>query len=386
MTNKSLAILAPRIGVVSETFIRRHIMELYPSNTVVITRSDRGKDIGFWGANCPILRMEPLWPSPIELYNTLTKEKEPRIIGNSFYRHRRTAIKAFLEKHEVSVILGEYLDFSYHFIDIAKELGISIWGHALGYDVSRQLKIPQWCKNYLRYNQTAGIITVSEVSKNRLIELGIIPSKIHVIPCGVIVPNEFSKKGGCVGKNGVVRCLAVGRMIPKKGPLFLLEGFRQAIGQYPQLHLDYVGTGSLLPTVRQFIQVHNLTGSVTLHYSIQNKEVHELMRLADMFLQHSLVDPDNGDEEGLPVAILDAMANGLPVISTRHAGIPEAVIERNTGLLVNEGDSSGMGACIIKLANDRKQRIQFGFAGWERAKKEFSWKLERTRLMELLGL
>ena len=63
------------------------------------------------------------------------------------------------------------------------------------------------------------------------------------------------------------------------------------------------------------------------------------MEAADVLIQHSVVDPATGDEEGLPVAILEGMGCGLPVVATRHAGIPESVVEGETGMLVDEGDS-----------------------------------------------
>jgi glycosyltransferase involved in cell wall biosynthesis len=110
------------------------------------------------------------------------------------------------------------------------------------------------------------------------------------------------------------------------------------------------------------------------------------MQEADIFLQHSMTDFDSGDEEGLPVAILEAMADALPIVSTKHAGIPEAVEEGRTGFLVEEGDSTEMAQRIISLAKDPENRIQFGYSGWEKAKEQFSWERERKELCELMNL
>jgi glycosyltransferase involved in cell wall biosynthesis len=109
------------------------------------------------------------------------------------------------------------------------------------------------------------------------------------------------------------------------------------------------------------------------------------MRQADIFLQHSMVDPD-GAEEGLPVAILEAMANALPVVSTRHAGIPEAVLEEETGFLVDEGDSLRMSEQILLLAKDSNLRREMGTKGWQRAKDLFTWELQKKRLLQLMRL
>ena len=80
------------------------------------------------------------------------------------------------------------------------------------------------------------------------------------------------------------------------------------------------------------------------------------MNGADVFVQHSITDSHTGDQEGLPVAVLEAMASGLPVVATRHAGIPEAVVEGETGYLVEEGDIGAMAGHIARLAEDHTLR------------------------------
>jgi len=129
-----------------------------------------------------------------------------------------------------------------------------------------------------------------------------------------------------------------------------------------------------------------LGGRVTLHGAQPSDVVQTLMDQADIFLQHSMTDPETGDAEGLPVAILEAMAKGLPVVSTRHAGIPEAVEESATGYLVAEGDATEMAERIVQLAEDCDLRRRMGEDGWRRAKKYFSWERERAELLNILGL
>jgi glycosyltransferase involved in cell wall biosynthesis len=105
---------------------------------------------------------------------------------------------------------------------------------------------------------------------------------------------------------------------------------------------------------------------------------------ADIFLQHSITDPRTGDQEGAPVAILEAMARGVPVVSTRHSGIPYLVDEGTTGLLGDEGDVAAMAANLIALAKDEDLRCRMGRAGRERSE-QFTWERERTVLLDLLS-
>lgn len=131
---------------------------------------------------------------------------------------------------------------------------------------------------------------------------------------------------------------------------------------------------------------HHLADCVTLHGAQPHDVVQRLMHDADIFLQHSVTDPKTGDEEGLPVSVLEAMAESLPVVSTRHAGIPEAVEEGVTGYLVDEGDSKAMAERLRALCQEPGQRHAMGHAGWQKAKKLFSWEKERADLLHILDL
>ena len=240
----------------------------------------------------------------------------------------------------------------------------------------------KWRAAYRGYNQTDGVISVSHFSAARLAAVGVASSKIHVIPCGVPVPDEPIRRP----PRAKVRRLAVGRMVAKKAPLLTLEAFRQAAGACADLHLDYVGGGELLPAAQQFVRDHALEHCVTLHGTQPHATVQRLLQEADIFVQHSITDPKTGDEEGLPVAILEGMAHSLPVVATRHAGIPEAVQQGVTGYLVDEGDSAGMAERLVALACDADLRPSMGVAGWHCAKECFSWTNERNNLLRVLGL
>ena len=109
------------------------------------------------------------------------------------------------------------------------------------------------------------------------------------------------------------------------------------------------------------------------------------MMSASIFVQHSVTAP-NGDKEGLPVAILEAMSSGLPVVSTRHSGIPEAVEHGVTGFLVGEGDVNAMTEALITLYRNPDLRQTMGTAGRDRAVALFSRDTSLARLRNVIGL
>jgi len=332
---------------------------------------------GHWTVACPVLVLEGL--------NGTVEGRARRALrgmGVGVADATAKAFERFVRTHAIEVVLGEYLDYSLPWLPMVQRAGVRFFGHGHGYDVSRRLREPRWRLEYRRYHDAAGIIVVSHASRARLLELGLSASMIHVIPCGVDVPPSPRRRPA----REPVRCLAVGRMVAKKGPILTLDAFRRASEACCRLHLDYVGEGELRPAVRQFVRAFSLEDRVTLHGGLDGEGVQRLMENADIFVQHSITDPDTGDEEGLPVAILEAMAASLPVVATRHAGIPEAVTDGATGCLVTEGDSRAMAERIVELAVDPGARERMGVAGWERAGAEFTWERERESLLKVMAL
>jgi colanic acid/amylovoran biosynthesis glycosyltransferase len=125
------------------------------------------------------------------------------------------------------------------------------------------------------------------------------------------------------------------------------------------VELSVIGDGEFREPMRQFLLATGLERSVHLLGALSNHEVRRHLREADLFLQHSIT-ADNGDEEGLPVAILEAMAESVPVVATKHAGIPEVVVDGENGFLVTPGDTRGMAERGIRLLKNDALRFRLG--------------------------
>ncbi len=378
MSELNLVIFSPKVGVKSETFIKRHIEMLGPGKTAVITHEII--KTGVWGV-----------PEGLPLYKTKTSDS--LLARGCRYLGRRltldsteyidsSGIKNFLKDCAPAVIMGQYLNHSWPLIKIANEIGMKFYAHAHGYDLSHLFRMPVWRRRYADYRNASGVIVVNKVMKERMASVGVPYENIHIIPCGVDIPSApvMHERGRSV------HCLAVGRMVAKKAPLMLMEAFRLATKKTPDISLDYVGDGELFADVQRFVEFHDLGDRVNLHGEKEHREVLKLMEKSDIFLQHSVVDPITGDEEGLPVAILEAMSHALPVVSTRHAGIPEAVADGQTGFLVNEGDVEGMACCVLKLAKRADLCAEMGRNGWTVVQDKFSSEQEKSQLLRVMGL
>ncbi|HZZ87253.1 MAG TPA: glycosyltransferase, partial [Caulobacteraceae bacterium] len=352
---------ATQLRAVSETFIRRHLEDLAPGETVAVCRM-----IGTEGpAPCPAFLAER-WALrlPVRLACRAGADRQTLLLA---------AVGRFLRQREVSHVLGEYLDQFLDFVPLLRRLGLPFVVQGHGLDVSAALQDPAIAERYGAYASAKAVLTRSEFHRRRLIALGLPAAKVHVNPGGVDIPSALPARDPQAGK----RLLAIGRMIPKKSPILLLESFRLAAQADPGLTLDYVGDGPLFAAARDFVRACELEERVRLHGSAPEAEKLRLLGECGVFVQHSVTDLDTGDEEGLPAAIQEAMAYGLAVVSTRHAGIPEAVIHGESGLLVGEGDVRGMAEALRAVP---ARAAEFGAAGRRRAAACYGWEHERARL------
>lgn len=373
-----LAVMTPDLGLASETFIRRHCNELLPGRTAAVARALQSA----WRPTGPMLLTEGLRPPAPGLAVRLVRKLGMNGRAEAPEQFAELEIERFLREHGVRTVLGEYLHWCVRQLPLARRIGAAFWAHGHGFDVSAHLRNPRYQQAYREFAGIAGVIVVSDHSRRRLIKLGLPAAKLHVIPCGTDVPDAPLHRR----ETQSVRCLAVGRMVAKKGTILLLDAFRRAAEIEPVLHLDVVGGGELFPAAQQYVQALGLAQRVVLHGEQPWERVRELLREANIFVHHAIVDPASGDEEGLPVAILEAMAAALPVVATQHAGIPEAVADGETGLLGPESNTDAMAQNILRLARNAPLRAELGEAGWARARQRFSWARERRDLLEVMGL
>ena len=144
-----------------------------------------------------------------------------------------------------------------------------------------------------------------------------------------------------------------------------------------------IGGGPLLPVCRQLVRGLNMDGAVAFRGPEGHAQVAAAMRTARAFVQHSVV-ASNGDCEGTPVAVLEAQAAGLPVVSTRHTGITQVVLEGETGYLVEELDIEAMAGRMLHLAADPSLAAKLGGAGRARIREAFTMERQIGELYEVL--
>ena len=320
----------------SETFIRDQLAgfskfaEVYPIHTSRLPeRAEDGSLLSSWS----------FW-----ILHKIVKV----ITGRRNNHFSNSGLKKYFLDNKIDVVLANYGLTAAHLAPICKAAGIPLLVIFHGHDASDKKLLHEYRTKYRAlFSYASVIIAVSEDMKNKLIELGAAPEKVTVISCGV---DTAKFKPSSANKEKIF--LAVGRFVDKKGPLHTIRAFHEVWKKHPAARLIMAGAHSGL-----YREAKKLTDSLDMHDVVlfpgivPHEEVRQLMNKAFAFVQHSLT-AANGDMEGTPVGILEAAAAGLPVISTLHGGIREAVVHGKTGCLVPEGDTKAMAGYMIQLLED----------------------------------
>lgn len=258
-----------------------------------------------------------------------------------------------------AVVLAEYGTMGVRVVDACRRARVPLVVHFHGFDASVNAVLDEHADDYPRMFETAAaIIAVSPAMRARLIALGAPPDKVHYNPCGV--DSEAFTMSDAASAPPTV--LLAGRLVEKKAPHLTLMAFAEARRSCPQARLRLIGDGPLMGPCRDVASALQLGDSVTFLGAQPHHVVRDEMQRARCFAQHSIV-ALNGDSEGTPVAVMEAGASGLPVVSTRHAGIGDVVVDGTTGFLVNEHDVTGMARALVRLLNDPALAGRMGCAG-----------------------
>ncbi|MGJ8671447.1 glycosyltransferase [Rubritalea sp.] len=285
-----------------------------------------------------------------------------------------------LKNSGITHAFTQYINHAIHLDPIFKELGIKHLARGHGYDITQVPKSEWGEAHYNKANLLDLIIVPTDYQKNILESLDVTTPKVISQVCGSDIPENFPQK---TSNSEITQCISVGRFVEKKAPLLTIKSFLKAAETHPSMHLTMIGDGGLLQQCQEYVAEQGAEQLVRFMGSVDQSTVIEQMRRSDIFLQHS-VTAENGDQEGAPVAISEAMANGLPVISTNHSGIPSMVKHEFSGLLVDEHDIHGMTHAIIRLTQNIKQRNAMAQESYHYAKQHLSWEREKKVILNEL--
>lgn len=177
------------------------------------------------------------------------------------------------------------------------------------------------------------------------------------------------------------RIVAVGRLVPKKGFTHLVAACRLLKRAGRRFECVIAGEGEQREALERQIAADGLAHDVRLAGALSHPETLDLLRTATLCVLPCIIAPD-GDRDGLPTVLLEALALGVPVVSTTVPGVPEIVTHGESGLLVPPADANALAAALDRGLSSRALRARFALAGTARARKEFSLTTNVARLKE----
>lgn len=360
----SLAIVTSYFPTVTESFIHSHIQHL-PARVVHVYG---------WPAT---VTGRPVLP----LHRRIVHSVRRRVLGRAVQEEMTEAYSAAFQRAEVNAVLAEYGEVGADVVEACRRLQLPLIVHFHGYDASNYKVLAARRVGYdAIFECAAAIVAVSRTMEAKLLALGAPRERVHYNPCGVDV-RLFS---GAMPADSPPEFLTVGRFIPKKAPDLTLRAFARVHAACPEARLTMIGGGPMLEECRRLANELGIAEALELPGFVPPETVQRAMKSARCFAQHSVVAPD-GDSEGTPVAILEAAASGLPVVATRHAGIPDVVVDGVTGFLVEESDVEGMATHMLRLARDPGLAARLGAAGRDRVRDNFEISRSLGRLWEIIS-
>lgn len=368
-----VAIITPGIAIYSETFIASHI-DWFKQSTV------------FYGGRFPKLYGDGrrIYPLPKGIFQRIMRFTLRTLARRSVRDEEENYLVKILKNKHTDIVLAEYGFTGVEVNNVCRKGNIPLVVHFHGHDAHQKKNIDEYGERYQGLGETAAaIIVVSRKMEASLIKLGVKESKIRYIPYGI--DTSLFQPSSQIQTAPVFLC--VGRMTDKKAPYLTIMAFAMVVKVVPEAQLIMIGDGYLEEASRNVAEVLGIASNVDFTGPLSQNEIATLMGTARAYVQHSIepkYGPTLGDSEGMPLSILEAGASGIPVISTRHAGIGESVIHGKTGYLVEERDVAGMSEYMIFLAQKPQHALELGKAARSHIVNNYSREMQLKKLEAVL--
>ena len=252
-----------------------------------------------------------------------------------------------IKENNVKLLHAHFGTEGVRYLKLKKNLNLPMITTFYGFDVSMIPRIPYWKKRYAQlFLEGDRFLTEGNNMRNELIKLGCPKDKIIVQHLGVDL-NTFNFTPRTLPEDGNITILIAGSFSEKKGIPYAINAFAKVKEEHPNIQLRILGDGPLRDQIESLIAELDISNSVTLlGYQPHDVFLNEVMN-AHIFMLPSITAQNGDTEGGAPVAILEAQATGLPVISSYHADIPEVVVDGKSALLAPERDVGTLAKPII---------------------------------------
>lgn len=226
------------------------------------------------------------------------------------------------------------------------------------------------------------ILTVNRKQRRRLLALGLAPDRTFVHHMSVDT-SAFDPSCRVPSREGTLRILSVARLVGKKGIAYAVRAVSVLVRRGCRISYVIAGDGPLREKLDDLVRRLDIADHVSFVGWQDAEGIRRLLSRSDVYLAPS-VTPASGDQEGIPVSIMEAMACGLPVVASDHGGIGELVIDGETGFLAPERDVDALAARIGRLADDPALGRMLGRRGRDVVRRSFDSGVQQRRFIALL--
>ncbi|WP_319562199.1 glycosyltransferase family 4 protein [Marispirochaeta sp.] len=291
------------------------------------------------------------------------------------------------------IILNTYdrLSLAIHIVSLWKGLPFYILVHGL--DIAEKQSSWKELKRYVVIRGTNGIIANSTNTRKIAIKKGADPDKVHIVHPGVASYEKMSLER--YKKTGTVLCsviqssspviLSVGRLVPRKGFDMVIESIPVVLKKYPNLKYVIIGDGYDRDRLEHMVAQMGLEENILFPGQVDEQTKHAYYELADLFIMPNR-DLDNGDTEGFGIVFLEANLHGLPVIGGNAGGVPDAIEDGKSGLLVNSSSIQEIVNAIITILSNPKTASRMGEYGRKRSEEQFNWTITAKKVSDIIRM
>jgi phosphatidylinositol alpha-1,6-mannosyltransferase len=310
-------------------------------------------------------------------YPNLPKIAGPMLVAGSFSVARRPD----------ALYCGDLYPQAVVGLVLKRLLGIPIVAFCHGEDITLTAERRfQWkLRNHI-YRSADAIIANGEFSVQGLASIGIDPSKVYKITPGLDTSlfhpeDSQTELKSRYGIDGELVVMTVARLVSRKGHKRVLRALAEIAANVPSFKYVIVGRGPLEAELRALTAELNLEQRVVFAGFVPDDQLNHHYNLADIVVMPNT--GDDGDVEGFGMVFLEANAAGKPVIGGRSGGTSEAILDRETGFLVDPSEDRELRDALQTLLNDDKLRQTMGAAGLHRARTDFSWDTRASAVHEI---
>ena len=229
-------------------------------------------------------------------------------------------------------------------------------------------------------DKSAALTVVSKAMKKTVVDMGIVPDKVEVIPMGVDLKGLFTPDPRVQRKTDEL--LFVGRLVEVKGLQVLLEAMPKVLAKHPVSRLVVAGAGPLESALRAAAKKLNIAGHVDFHGMVMQSKLPMLYRQA-MMAVFPFVVTKSGIQEGFGLVVVEAMGCECPVIAGDLPAIHDTVVHEENGLIFPSGSSQALADSILKLLDDSGLRARLAGEGRKRVVQKFDWEIIAGRYAEI---